>query len=60
MHHLISHDDNVQVDEEGVLPPEWTLSTSGLLLPPQHVQFHFSSRLTAYQVNFFIHKRHED
>ena len=41
-------------EEEAVLPPEWTLSTSGLILPPMNIQFHFASRLTAYQVTIII------
>ena len=41
-------------EEEAVLPSEWTLSTSGLILPPMNIQFHFASRLTAYQVTIII------
>ena len=41
-------------EEEAVLPPEWTLSTSGLIIPPMNIQFHFASRLTAYQVTTII------
>ena len=31
------------------LPPDWGFSPSGLLLPPASIQFHFSSRVPAYQ-----------